>query len=335
MPLRPDVTLDKMKHRGDGRLPGLVGFRVVDVQEGLLHAELDIRPELLAPNGYLHAAVVIALADTASGYGCLAHLPEGAQNFTTIELKANFFSTAREGTIVAKARARAHGQHDAGVGRRSDAQGGRQADRALPLHAARALAEGVVDPASAHPIRRIAQGSTRDVESRTFASLRDERAMRSMAGLAACWLSPAASACCRRAPRCRPIRRSSPRWACARSSRRRRHGREDCASWRVACAASCSASATPRWRAECATGRRPCPASGRARTLRSSASSTICRRVSERGVRFAFAVERVSTPRAARSVADLARLVRCTAAKPSRQTSRAFARASAGRSRCA
>lgn len=104
MPLRPDVTHEKLNHRGDGRLPGLVGFRVIDVQEGLLHAELDIRPELLAPNGYLHAAVVIALADTASGYGCLAHLPEGAQNFTTVELKSNFFGTAREGTIVAKAK---------------------------------------------------------------------------------------------------------------------------------------------------------------------------------------------------------------------------------------
>lgn len=104
MPLRPDITLEQLKTRGDGRLPGLVGFRVVDLQDGLLHAELDIRPEVLAPNGYLHAATVIALADTAAGFGCLAHLPDGAQNFTTIELKANFVSTAREGTIVAMAR---------------------------------------------------------------------------------------------------------------------------------------------------------------------------------------------------------------------------------------
>src|SRR6476659_6326021 len=84
MPLRSDVTIEHLRNRGDGRLPGLVGFRVVDLQEGLLQAELDIRPELLAPNGYLHAATVIALADTASGFGCIAHLPEGAQNFTTV-----------------------------------------------------------------------------------------------------------------------------------------------------------------------------------------------------------------------------------------------------------
>ena len=104
MPLRTDVTLDQLANRGDGRLPGLLGFRVVSVEEGLLHAELDIRPEVLAPNGYLHAATVVALADTAAGFGCIAHLPEGAQNFTTIELKANFLGTARDGTIVAMAR---------------------------------------------------------------------------------------------------------------------------------------------------------------------------------------------------------------------------------------
>jgi uncharacterized protein (TIGR00369 family) len=47
---------------------------------------------------------VTALADTACGYGCLAHLPAGAENFTTVELKINFFATAREGTIATVAR---------------------------------------------------------------------------------------------------------------------------------------------------------------------------------------------------------------------------------------
>ncbi|MEP7275311.1 MAG: PaaI family thioesterase [Betaproteobacteria bacterium] len=104
MPLRPDATLETMNRRGDGRLPGLLGFRVVAIEDGLLAAELDVRPEIVAPNGYLHAATVIALADTACGYGCLAHLPEGKANFTTIELKCNFLSTAREGTIACAAR---------------------------------------------------------------------------------------------------------------------------------------------------------------------------------------------------------------------------------------
>ena len=41
-----------------------------------------------------------ALADTACGYGCIAHLPPGAENFTTVELKTNFLGTAREGMIA-------------------------------------------------------------------------------------------------------------------------------------------------------------------------------------------------------------------------------------------
>ena len=117
MLLRPGLTLDMMNARGHGRLPGLVGFRVMALEEGLLVAELDIRPDLLAPNGYLHAATVIALADTACGYGCIAHLPEGAENFTTVELKSNFLGTAREGSDQLHRQARASRPDDAGVGR--------------------------------------------------------------------------------------------------------------------------------------------------------------------------------------------------------------------------
>jgi len=100
MALRPDFTMEQFARRGDGRLPGLIGFRPIAIVDGRVDAELDIRQELLAPNGYLHAATVIALADTACGYGCIAHLPAGAENFTTIELKTNFLGTAREGRLA-------------------------------------------------------------------------------------------------------------------------------------------------------------------------------------------------------------------------------------------
>jgi uncharacterized protein (TIGR00369 family) len=116
--------LERLTHRGDGRLPGLMGFRPLAVSQGRLDADLDIRPELLAPNGFLHAATVIALADTACGYGTLAHLPDEHHNFTTIELKCNFLSTAREGTLACTARAahlgRATQVWDATVTRKGD-----------------------------------------------------------------------------------------------------------------------------------------------------------------------------------------------------------------------
>jgi uncharacterized protein (TIGR00369 family) len=104
MTIRPGISADVLNKRGAGRLPALFGFRVMAVEQGLIVAELDIRPELLAPNGFLHAATVVALADTACGYGCIAHLPEGADNFTTIELKSNFIGTAREGTLTCVAK---------------------------------------------------------------------------------------------------------------------------------------------------------------------------------------------------------------------------------------
>ena len=72
--------------------------------------EVVIKPEFLAPNGYLHAASIIAVADTAAGYATIAHLPEGATNFTTIELKSNFLGTATEGTLRADASAAHQGR---------------------------------------------------------------------------------------------------------------------------------------------------------------------------------------------------------------------------------
>jgi uncharacterized protein (TIGR00369 family) len=64
---------------------------------------MAVRREVMAPNGYLHAASVVALADTSCGYGCVVNLPEGASGFTTIELKSNFLGTAREGAIACRA----------------------------------------------------------------------------------------------------------------------------------------------------------------------------------------------------------------------------------------
>jgi uncharacterized protein (TIGR00369 family) len=105
MQLRKEATVESMNARGAGRLPGLFGLHVLRLQQGELLMQLPIQPQFLAPNGFLHAASVIALADTACGYACIAHLPEGAENFTTIELKSNFLGTVRDGTIEALARA--------------------------------------------------------------------------------------------------------------------------------------------------------------------------------------------------------------------------------------
>jgi uncharacterized protein (TIGR00369 family) len=95
------VALDigEFIERGRDRLPGLVGVQIDEIAAGSVRMHLTLRPELLAPNGYLHAATVVALADSACGYGCIASLPDEATGFTTIELKTNFLRTALEGTL--------------------------------------------------------------------------------------------------------------------------------------------------------------------------------------------------------------------------------------------
>jgi len=88
---------------GQGYLPGLLGLEIREIEQGRVASRLPVRRELLAPNDYLHAASVVALADTSCGYGTVASLPEGARGFTTIELKTNFLGTAREGAIACEA----------------------------------------------------------------------------------------------------------------------------------------------------------------------------------------------------------------------------------------
>ena len=61
------MTVAELNAWGKGSLPGLIGFEVVSVDPGRLLARMQIRPDLLAPNGYLHAAAVIGLGTALDG----------------------------------------------------------------------------------------------------------------------------------------------------------------------------------------------------------------------------------------------------------------------------
>jgi len=103
--LREGMTPETLSAFGSGFLPGAMGVEITGVAEGRISARMAVRPDHLAPNGFLHAAAVVAIADTACGYGAIAHLPEGARGFTTIELKSNFLGTALDGVITCEATA--------------------------------------------------------------------------------------------------------------------------------------------------------------------------------------------------------------------------------------
>jgi 1,4-dihydroxy-2-naphthoyl-CoA hydrolase len=97
-----EVTAALRERLRSGLLAHL-GIELVDVQPGAMTLQLTIAPYHMAANGYLHAGTVVTLADTACGFGCLANLPAGAHNFTTIELKSNFLRTATSGEVRATA----------------------------------------------------------------------------------------------------------------------------------------------------------------------------------------------------------------------------------------
>ena len=98
-------TLKEVNEIAKDLLPGYLGVNITHLDETEVWAELEVKKFHLAPNSFLHAASIIALADSACGTGCICNLPEGASGFTTVELKSNHLGTVREGIIdcVAKA----------------------------------------------------------------------------------------------------------------------------------------------------------------------------------------------------------------------------------------
>ena len=103
--LRGDVSIDQLNALGGEYLPGFLGLEMLDLSEGALKSRMQVKKLHFAPNGFLHAASIVALADTTCGYATLAHLPVGAESFTTIELKSNHLGTVKEGSIACHATA--------------------------------------------------------------------------------------------------------------------------------------------------------------------------------------------------------------------------------------
>ena len=91
---------DRFQAGQEGTLPGELETIWDEVTNGRARGHMTVQKRHMAPNGFMHAASVIALVDSACGYACVCSLPEGASGFTTIELKANYLGTAKIGEQV-------------------------------------------------------------------------------------------------------------------------------------------------------------------------------------------------------------------------------------------
>ena len=85
-------------------LPELLGIRLEEVGDRRLSAALEVTPSHLNPaHTSCHAATMVALADTACGWGWVAHLPESATSFTTVDLSCNLLRAVTHGVINCQA----------------------------------------------------------------------------------------------------------------------------------------------------------------------------------------------------------------------------------------
>lgn len=103
--LRDDVSIEQFNEMGREYLPGYLGLEMLELKEGSMRSRMPVKKLHIAPNEFLHAASIVALADTTCGYATIAHLPSGAQSFTTVELKSNHLGTVKEGGIACLATA--------------------------------------------------------------------------------------------------------------------------------------------------------------------------------------------------------------------------------------
>ena len=82
---------------------GQLDIEIVSAERGSVVGQVRVRPDFLAPNGFIHGAVMVSLADSLCGSGTVEALPDGATAHTTVELKANLLGSIRDGILECRA----------------------------------------------------------------------------------------------------------------------------------------------------------------------------------------------------------------------------------------
>lgn len=97
------TSVEDLNRANLGKLPEHLGLSITEVADGKVVGRFSARPDLVAHTGYLLAGAVLSVADLLCAYGVSTAWPEGANGFTTAEVKCNFTGTIREGAAVCTA----------------------------------------------------------------------------------------------------------------------------------------------------------------------------------------------------------------------------------------
>jgi len=98
----PDIDARVRESFARQRLMATIGARVAVVRAGHVELSLAVRDDLTQQNGFLHAGVLAAIADSACGYAALTMMPPDA-DVLSIEFKINMLAPAKGEEIVARA----------------------------------------------------------------------------------------------------------------------------------------------------------------------------------------------------------------------------------------
>src|SRR5579872_7430631 len=83
------------------RLMILYGANLTAMDSGFLEITVPASDALLRNNGMFHGGVIAALADSAAGYAATTLYAEDV-SMLTVELKINYLSPARGGSLIAR-----------------------------------------------------------------------------------------------------------------------------------------------------------------------------------------------------------------------------------------
>lgn len=97
--LNNTTSREQLNDANLGKLPGHLGLEIVEVTDGKVVGTFEVRSDLVAHTGFLLAGAVLSVADILCAYGVSTAWPDGANGFTTAEVKCNFVGTLREGKV--------------------------------------------------------------------------------------------------------------------------------------------------------------------------------------------------------------------------------------------
>jgi uncharacterized protein (TIGR00369 family) len=101
-PQNPGFAEDIRRSFARQKIMDLLGAKLCLVEAGVIEISLAYRTDLTQQNGYLHAGVLAAVADSACGYAAYSLMPANSE-VLSVEFKVNLLRPARGEAFLAHA----------------------------------------------------------------------------------------------------------------------------------------------------------------------------------------------------------------------------------------